>query len=117
MPAAVTAVRVADYSYSASYSLLTGSLEIKPEKGTISSGTESLLLYPGDSPAMHVALVAGGHPYDFVMPAASFRSGKEYVYTLKTAGNGVEIEDITITGWQPGGNYEGTITEKEQERQ
>lgn len=32
MPAAVTAVRVADYSYSASYSLLTGSLEIKPEK-------------------------------------------------------------------------------------
>jgi len=29
----------------------------------------------------------------------------------------VEIEDITITGWQPGGNYEGTITEKEQERQ
>ena len=27
------------------------------------------------------------------------------------------IEDITITGWQPGGNYEGTITEKEQERQ
>lgn len=51
------------------------------------------------------------------MPAASFRSGKEYVYTLKTAGNGVEIEDITITGWQPGGNYEGTITEKEQERQ
>ena len=68
MPAAVTAVRVADYSYSASYSLLTGSLEIKPEKGTISSGTGSLLLYPGDSPAMHVALVAGGHPYDFVMP-------------------------------------------------
>ena len=52
MPAAVTAVRVADYSYSASYSLLTGSLEIKPEKGTISSGTGSLLLYPGDSPAM-----------------------------------------------------------------
>lgn len=98
MPAAVTAVRVADYSYSASYSLLTGSLEIKPEKGTISSGTGSLLLYPGDSPAMHVALVAGGHPYDFVMPAAAFRSGKEYVYTLKTAGNGVEIEDITITG-------------------
>lgn len=72
---------------------------------------------PNDSPAMHVALVAGGHPYDFVMPAAAFRSGKEYVYTLKTAGNGVEIEDITITGWQPGGNYEGTITEKEQERQ
>lgn len=61
---------------------------------------------------MHVALVAGGHPYDFVMPATAFRSGKEYVYTLKTAGNGVEIEDITITGWQPGGNYEGTITEK-----
>ena len=26
-------------------------------------------------------------------------------------------KDITITGWQPGGNYEGTITEKEQERQ
>ena len=98
-------------------SFRTGSLEIKPEKGTISSGTGSLLLYPGDSPAMHVALVAGGHPYDFVMPAAAFRSGKEYVYTLKTAGNGVEIEDITITGWQPGGNYEGTITEKEQERQ
>ena len=66
---------------------------------------------------MLAALVAGGHPYDFVMPAAAFRSGKEYVYTLKTAGNGVEIEDITITGWQPGGNYEGTITEKEQERQ
>ena len=117
MPAAVTAGRVEEYSDSASYSLLTGSLEIKPEKGTISSGTGSLLLYPGDSPAMHVALVAGGHPYDFVMPAAAFRSGKEYVYTLKTAGNGVEIEDITITGWQPGGNYEGTITEKEQERQ
>ena len=116
MPAAVTAVRVADYSYSASYSLLTGSLEIKPEKGTISSGTGSLLLYPGDSPAMHVALVAGGHPYDFVMPAAAFRSGKEYVYTLKTAGNGVEIEDITITGWQPGGNYEGTITEKKNKK-
>ena len=114
MPAAVTAVRVADYSYSASYSLLTGSLEIKTrKKGTIIlPGTGSLLLYPGDSPAMHVALVAGGHPYDFVMPAAAFRSGKEYVYTLKTAGNGVEIEDITITGWQPGGNYEGTITEK-----
>ena len=66
---------------------------------------------------MHVALVAGGHPYDFVMPAASFRSGKEYVYTLKTAGNGVEIEDITITGWQPGGNYRrNNKLKKEQEK-
>lgn len=79
MPAAVTAVRVADYSYSASYSLLTGSLEIKPEKGTISSGTGSLLLYPGDSPAMHVALVAGGHPYDFVMPAAVLPAGAQSI--------------------------------------
>lgn len=79
MPAAVTAVRVADYSYSASYSLLTGSLEIKPEKGTISSGTGSLLLYPGDSPAMHVALVAGGHPYDFVMLAAVLPAGAQSI--------------------------------------
>ena len=46
MPAAVTAVRVADYSYSASYSLLTGSLEIKPEKGTI-TGVVTHLIFKG----------------------------------------------------------------------
>lgn len=74
MPAAVTAVRVADYSYSASYSLLTGSLEIKPEKGTISSGTGSLLLYPGDSP---------GH--------ARGAGGRRTSIRLRHAGGGIPI--------------------------
>lgn len=46
MPAAVTAVRVADYSYSASYSLLTGSLEIKPEKAQYPPGQEACCSIP-----------------------------------------------------------------------
>lgn len=105
-------VKVTDYVYSALYNLLTGTLEVEQAKGTVSSLTGSLLLYPGNNPTMPVSLVADGRSYDFVMPAATLRSGKEYVYTLRPAGNGVEIEDITISGWQPGGDYEGTITEK-----
>ena len=91
MPAAVTAVRVADYSYSASYSLLTGSLEIKPEKAQYPPGQEACCSIPVSSPAMHVALVAGGHPYDFVMPAAAFRSGK---------GICLHFEKPPETGWR-----------------
>lgn len=106
-------VKVTDYAYPASYNLLTGTLEVGQAKGTVSSPAGSLLLYPGNNPAMPVSLLADGRSYDFVIPAATFRSGKEYVYTLRPAGNGVEIEDITISGWQPGGDYEGTITEKE----
>lgn len=105
-------VEAGNYRCSASYNLLTGTLEAGQIKGTISSLTGSLLLYPGDNPAMTVSLLADGRSYDFVMPQVTLHRGKEYVYTLRPAGNAVEIEDITVTGWQPGGDYEGTITEK-----
>ncbi|WP_270582851.1 fimbrillin family protein [Bacteroides fragilis] len=94
----------------ATYDLTGGILSVKQGNGTISSGTNMLLLLPGRLENRKAQVRYQDHSYDWYLPANTFEAGKRYDYALTLSKEGVlMLSGVSARPWETGGDYTGTI--------
>ena len=92
------------------YDLTGGTLSVKQGNGTISSGTNMLLLLPGRLENRKAQIRYQDHSYDWYLPANTFEAGKRYDYALTLSKEGVlMLSGVSARPWETGGDYTGTI--------
>ena len=98
---------VTGYPYLGSYSLSSGTFSIESPTATLASPSSSLLVFPGSIKDYKALVTCGGEEFSYYFPEQELEGGKEYRYRLKVSREGkLELEGITVTAWQDGGEYE-----------
>ena len=92
------------------YDLAGGTLSIKPETGTLISGGNRLLLFPGPAGGGKAQIHYRERTYDWYLPAGDLEPGKRYSHALTLDKEGTLIlSGVNVRPWEAGGDYTGTI--------